>query len=108
MQPESRLNKAIKAHCKKRGARVVKIHGGDNFQEAGISDFLGCYRGYFLALETKTPTGGEPRPRQQYFLDSITAAGGYAKAVRSVEDVEAVLAEIDRKEAICEGYSLSQ
>lgn len=99
MQPESRLNKSIKAYLKGKGAKVIKIHGGDNFQEEGLPDMIVCYQGIFIGLETKTPVG-KLRPRQQYVLDQIKKAGGYVGVPRSLEDVKRLIAKIDRKEGL--------
>ena len=73
----------------------MKIHGGDNpFQEVGIADILGCYRGRAVAIEVKTE-GGRLSRKQQLFLASWTAAGGYTLVAHSVSEVKGLLAEID-------------
>jgi hypothetical protein len=38
-------------------------------------DFVGCYRGYFFAVETKAP-GKEPTPRQKNTIKQMGKAGG--------------------------------
>lgn len=96
-QPEGKLYRRIKAYLEGRGAFVTKIHGGDNvFQEAGLPDLFVCYKGMFLGLEVKLP-GGEPSPRQIAVLRRIDKAGGIGEVVESVEQVERILAKLDRK-----------
>jgi hypothetical protein len=96
-QPEGKIVKAIQARIKKRGGRCIKIHGGDNpFQEVGIPDLLCCYRGRFVGLEVKQP-GERPSPVQMVFLHEIVSSGGYASVVSSVEEVDRLLARIDRE-----------
>jgi hypothetical protein len=91
MQPESRIVKKIKEYLESRGARVFKIHGGDNpFQEVGIPDLIVCYQGKFLGLEVKLP-GEKPSTVQQVVLKQIRASGGIAAVVTSVSDVVPLL-----------------
>lgn len=100
MPPEARLVKRIQTYLSTRGARSFKIVGQDEgYQEAGIPDLLVCYRGFFVGIEVKQP-GEVPKPRQLYVLDSIADAGGKAAWVHSVEEVEELLSELDRKEVI--------
>src|SRR5215472_13337722 len=90
-QPESRIVKQIKYYLESRGARVFKIHGGDNpFQEVGILDLVVCYQGQFLGLEVKMP-GNKPSPIQKAIIKQIRASGGIAGVVRSIEDVALLL-----------------
>jgi len=65
-------------------------------QEVGIPDLLICYRGRFVGLEGKQP-GESPSPKQKQVLDEIESAGGYAIAFSTVEEVVALLADIDRE-----------
>ena len=76
----------------------VVIRGGRPLHAGlcvGSSDLIG-YRqiqgvAQFVALEVKSATG-RPTPQQTAFLDHITAAGGCAGIVRSVEDAREILA----------------
>jgi len=99
MQPESRITRRIISRIRERGGWATKIHGGDSFQEDGLPDILGSYRGRSLGLEVKTSVG-KLRPRQQYVLDEITKSGGIGRVVRSVKEVDAILDEIDREEVL--------
>jgi hypothetical protein len=70
---------------------VFKIHGGDNpFQSVGIPDLLCCFYGRFVGLEAKIP-GNKPSAIQRATLRQIEAAGGIARVVYSVEDVDKAL-----------------
>lgn len=91
-QPEGKAKKRIKSYLQGQGAVVWAIHGGDPFQESGIPDLIGCWRGRFLGLEVKQP-GEEPTPLQLRSLSLITRAGGIAGVVTSVGDVQDLLAE---------------
>ena len=62
---------------------------------AGLPDIAGCYRGLFIAVETKTPTGGEPSTIQVHRITQICEAGGRVTVARSVADVTAWLDRID-------------
>lgn len=96
-QPEGRIVKKIRTHLTERGAASFKIQGdGDSYQEAGLPDIFACYRGMFLGLEVKTESG-KPSPIQLAVLKRIRDAGGVAAVVRSVADVERILASLDRK-----------
>jgi Holliday junction resolvase len=96
-QPESREVKKILAYLRKKGGRWVKIHGGDNpFQEVGIPDILGCYRGYAVAIEAKTPAG-HMSVKQTRFLKQWSDAGGYILIATNVHEVASLLAKIDRR-----------
>ena len=61
-----------------------------------MPDLFVCYKGHFVGLEVKTDAG-EPSPRQLAILKRIERAGGVGKVVRSLGDVERILARLDRK-----------
>jgi len=90
-QPEGKLVRKIQDRIEQRGGRPFKIQGADeSFQEIGIPDLLVCYHGIFLGLEVKMP-GEKPSPIQRQVLKSIEAAGGVARVVCSVEEVDEIL-----------------
>src|SRR5436305_7998174 len=96
-QPEGKLVKRMQAYLQGRGAKSLKIHGGDNpFQEVGIPDLLCCYRGRFVGIEAKLP-GETPSAVQMLHLREIEAAGGYAAVCETVEMVGRLLSEIDKE-----------
>jgi len=64
----------------------------------GGADLIGCFRGRFLAVEIKTPTGRQS-PEQRAFQQLIESKGGIYVILRSVEDARAWLAQLTRTEA---------
>lgn len=64
-----------------------KIWGGP-FQQAGISDILGCCEGLFFAFEVKEPDSSEPdgSQLQQDEIEEIIAASGVAAVIVEPED----------------------
>ena len=95
MKNESQLVSQIKNYLKTKGAYCEKIFGG-GFQSAGIPDIIACYRGYFVAIEAKSPTGkGRASDIQKLKIRAIREAGGVAFITDNIEDVERVLNFID-------------
>lgn len=75
------------------GSWWKKIHGGW-FQDAGISDLLGCVEGLFFGFEVKEPDG-EIEPLQVENIIDIRAAGGVAAEVVTLEQaIEIVYAAL--------------
>jgi len=58
----------------------------------GSSDLIGLYRGRFLAVEIKTPTG-KATPEQLRFIEAVKRNGGIAGIARSPADAVALLAD---------------
>lgn len=86
----------IKPYLTSLDARIVKHHGG-LFSEAGVSDMLVCWKGFFVALELKQ-RGEEPRPNQLAFLRSIKKAGGKAGVIYTdtwKADIDKILYEFE-------------
>ena len=95
MKNESQLTSQIKNLLKSKGAYCEKIFGG-GFQSAGIPDIIACYRGYFVAIEVKSPTGkGRASDIQKLKIKAIREAGGVAFITDNLEDVEKVFNFID-------------
>lgn len=70
-----------------------KEHGGQ-YGTAGIPDIIACYKGRFIALEAKVGKN-KPTKLQAATIDKIRQAGGTAAVVYSVEDVKAVISEME-------------
>ena len=70
----------LKKQCSAVGERikVFKIHGG-SYQDPGISDWLGCYQGIFLAIEFKVDDS--PTDAQYSFLADIYETKGIAMII---------------------------
>lgn len=62
----------------------------------GGADLIGCYRGRFVAVEIKTPTGRQS-PEQRTFQGCVERNGGEYVVLRSVEDARAWLADLRRR-----------
>lgn len=93
MQPEYRIVQKIKKLIRSRGGWVVKVHGGP-YQDKGTPDLLACYKGFFIAIEVKTPRGA-PGPEQEQAQKEIITAGGRALITHQVREVADVLNAID-------------
>lgn len=92
---ERDIVEAIKKYLMSLGSNVFfwKEHGGP-YGTSGIPDIICCYRGRFLGLECKLPTG-RLTELQKRAIDRINAAGGTALRVESVDDVKNVIQMID-------------
>lgn len=68
----------VKAHIKKILARhniYYAMPHGAGFGNAGVPDFLCCWKGKFVAIEAKA-NGGKTTALQNKHLDEIDKAGG--------------------------------
>ncbi len=66
-----------------------KEHGG-MYGTAGIPDIIICYKGRFIGLECKVGKN-KLTVLQEQTIKQILRAGGYALAVRSVEEAREVI-----------------
>lgn len=97
---ETQLTNKIKNYLHQQGAYVEKIHGG-GYQSAGIPDLLSCYKGKFLAIEVKTPTGkGKASDLQRLKIQDIRQAGGVAFITDNLDDVKYYIELIDNDSEI--------
>jgi Holliday junction resolvase len=96
-QPEAQLSREIMDYIRARGGWAIKIHGGP-LTTAGVPDIVACYRGRYLALETKMP-GNKATPVQLHRMRQIRKAGGIAQVVRSKEDISKLLNELYYEDA---------
>ena len=71
------------------GCFAWKEHGGPH-GTAGIPDIICCYRGRFVGLEVKTPSGKLSK-LQEITIQKIRATKGLAFKVTSVEEVKEIL-----------------
>lgn len=82
--PEAKLQRRIRKAIRLeygRGAKFFKIHGNE-YQEIGTPDLLGCVQGLFFGFEVKVP-GEKLDPIQRVRLLEIRAAGGVGEMVTS-------------------------
>lgn len=95
-KPETTLRNNISIEVKRRyGTKLYmkKIHGSP-YQEAGIPDLIGCFKGHFIGMEIKQP-GLDPTPIQAANIRDIKLSGGYAKAIHSVWEAVDFFEEVD-------------
>ena len=92
---ERDLVAAIKQYLASLGSDVFfwKEHGGP-YGTSGVPDIICCYKGRFLGLEVKLPTG-RLTELQKRAIRKINQAGGIACRVESVEDVKRVIEQVD-------------
>ena len=55
----------------------------------GVSDIVGCYRGWFCAFEIKAE-GGKLSSLQKEFIERIRLAGGHARVVFPGDESEVI------------------
>lgn len=66
------------------------------FRRNGVSDIIGFYKGFFIALEVKTPTRRKVvSDEQKYFIECARANGQIGFVVCSVEETRDVLAIVN-------------
>lgn len=95
MTPEGKVKKKVKEYLKEIGAwHYMPVSNG--MGRVGCPDILVCYKGLFMAFETKAP--GKIKnvtPNQQREITDIKAANGLAVVVDDVEQVkEAIHAKV--------------
>lgn len=93
--PEGKVKKAVKEYLRSIGAwYYMPVSNG--MGRVGCPDILVCYKGLFMAFETKAP--GKIRnvtPNQRREIDEITSANGLALVVDSVEQVKEAIANAE-------------
>ena len=94
-KPEAGLQSKIQTAYRKRGAWIVKIHGGP-MQPKAI-DLIACYRGVFIGIETKAKYGEGPTVRQRETLREIDAADGWTCVAHDVAEALEVLDAVDTR-----------
>lgn len=82
---------------KDQGAYVIKMWGGGRFTRAGVPDVIFCLNGYYMAVELKSETG-RPSKLQEYNIEEIRRAGGYAIILRpsGYEKFKRLIEEVKR------------
>ena len=88
----------IKKYLASLGSDVFfwKEHGGP-YGTSGVPDIICCYKGRFLGLEVKLPTGVLTE-LQKRAIEKINRAGGIASRVECVADVQKIVAQVDEEE----------
>lgn len=89
MKKESRLVKKIKDYLNSLDNSFFYKTHGNRFQQAGISDLIGCLNGTFVAIEVKTESNKSGVTRlQASFLNTIEKCKGVSFVASSLEDVK--------------------
>lgn len=89
---ESDIQTKILRYLKQQGVFHFKTQSTNI---SGIPDIVCVYRGLPLFLEVKQPKG-KTTPLQEYQMDRIRQAGGYASIVTSVTDVRELLLTLEK------------
>lgn len=76
MTPEARVKKQGRAILTKMGMYFFPTFSG-GYGRSGVPDDIGCYQGWFVAVEYKA-NGGKPTALQVKNLDDIRKSGGIA------------------------------
>ena len=98
MKNEGQLTSQIKNYLASKGAYCEKIFGG-GYQSSGIPDILCCYKGLFIGIEVKSPTGkGRASDIQKLKVRRIRECGGIAFITDSLEEVERLFNWIDNSD----------
>jgi hypothetical protein len=88
MTPEGKVKKAVKEYLKSIGAwYYMPVSNG--MGRVGCPDILVCYKGLFMAFETKAP--GKIKnvtPNQEREITDIQRANGLALVVDDVQQVK--------------------
>jgi len=97
MTPEGKVKKKVKEYLQSIGAwYYMPVSNG--MGRVGCPDILVCYKGLFLAFETKAPGKiANVTANQQRELDGILRVNGSAHVVDDVEQVKAVINTIERE-----------
>jgi VRR-NUC domain len=86
MTPEAKVKKAVKAWLIERGVWFfMPVPTGRGV--IGIPDFICCWNGVFIAIETKSESG-RLTPAQKGNIEDIRRAGGIALVIRSAAELE--------------------
>ena len=97
MTPEGKVKKKVKEYLQSIGAwYYMPVSNG--MGRVGCPDILVCYKGLFMAFETKAP--GKIKnvtANQQREIDGIQRANGLAHVIDDVEQVKSLLDTIERK-----------
>jgi len=88
MTPEGRVKDAVKKVLKKHGIwYFMPMQNG--FGVVGVPDFICCFHGIFLGVETKAPGKREQTtPNQDRVLREIVEHGGYTLVVDDAKQLE--------------------
>lgn len=89
--PEGKVKKQVREYLRKKGVWFYQpVQNG--MGQVGIPDFICCYKGQFIAIETKAPGKiTHVTPNQERVIGEIREHGGLAVVVDSIESLQVVL-----------------
>lgn len=93
-ETESSFQSKAEKMIRSMGGYVVKVHVSA-YQNQGTPDILVCYRGLFIGFELKVDRN-TLSDLQKLRIRQIRNAGGIAKGIYSLEEIEETLYEIQR------------
>lgn len=83
---EQGIQRKIIKWLEAEGYYVVKVISAS---KSGVPDLLCCVKGYFVAIEVKTPnTRNNVSELQKYNLDTVLKSGGYSLVAWELEQVK--------------------
>lgn len=95
MTPEGKVKKKVKEILTSAGAYYA-MPVGAGYGHAGTPDFLVCYQGRFIAIETKA-AGNKPTALQEATMQRIREAGGRTLVIDET-NVETLRKELDHED----------
>lgn len=93
-EKESSLQERAEKLIRSKGGYVVKVHVSA-YQSQGTPDILVCYKGLFVGFELKVDEN-TLSDLQKIRIRQIRNAGGIAKGIYSLQEIEETLYEIQR------------
>lgn len=93
--PEAKVKDACRKFLIERGAWFF-MPVSNGMGQVGIPDIICCYRGIFVAIETKAPgKRSQTTPNQERVLEAIQKAEGFAWVVDNPNDLRPLFNSID-------------
>lgn len=95
MTPEGKVKQELKEYLNSLGPDCwyfMPVPMG--YGRRGVPDFIICYKGFFLAPETKKP-GGKSEPWQAREQEAVRCAGGKSGRVTTTAEVKVWVDYID-------------
>lgn len=97
--PEGKVKAAVKKRLKEMGVWFC-MPMGTGFGNSGVPDFVCCWGGQFLAIETKAPgKRSNTTSMQDNQIAGIRKAGGTAVVIDDVSQLDSILGAPDANQA---------
>jgi Holliday junction resolvase len=93
--PEGKVKDGVKKFLKERGAWFF-MPVSNGMGQVGIPDIIICYKGVFVAIETKAPgKKANVTANQERVMNEIRLNGGFAFVVDSIDELKLLFDSID-------------